>query len=75
MCRAGGHRERGQGGDGGADAERQRDPGEPEARGLLGLGGQCAQHQNEMTSVRVSTRNCVKARSGAPWKAKIAPQP
>ena len=29
----------------------------------------------KMTNISVSTRNWVSARSGAPWNAKIAPQP
>ena len=29
----------------------------------------------KITRTSVSTRNWVRARSGAPWKAKIAPQP
>ena len=29
----------------------------------------------KMTSVSVSTRNWVSARSGAPWNAKMVPQP
>ena len=29
----------------------------------------------KITSVSVSTRNCVSARSGAPWNAKMMPQP
>ena len=37
--------------------------------------GSVRRTRTKITSVSVSTRNCVSARSGAPWKTKIAPQP